>query len=81
MARLRITQVKSGLGSPKKIRSTLLALGVRHQRTVVKPDHPAIRGMIFHVRHLVRVERLGNGEAAGGTGAAARRGRGAEREP
>ena len=56
MSRLKLRQVKSGLGAPRKIRRTLEALGLRHQRSVVKPDNPAIRGMIFRVKHLVEVE-------------------------
>lgn len=63
MAELRITQIKSGIGAPKKMRRTLAALGLRHQRAVVKPDNPAVRGMIFQVRHLVRVEPVANGGA------------------
>ncbi len=58
MARLKVRQVKSGLGAPRKIRRTLQALGLRHQRTVIKADEPAIRGMLFHVKHLVEVERI-----------------------
>jgi large subunit ribosomal protein L30 len=53
---LKIRQVRSGLGAPRKIRRTLAALGLRHQRSVVKPDNPAVRGMIFRVKHLVEVE-------------------------
>ena len=56
MSELRVRQVKSGLGSPAKVRRTLEALGLRHQREVVKPDNPAVRGMLFRVRHLVEVE-------------------------
>lgn len=56
MAKLKVRQVRSGLGAPRKIRRTLEALGLRHQRSVIKPDNPAIRGMIFHVKHLVEVE-------------------------
>ncbi|NIR42480.1 MAG: 50S ribosomal protein L30 [Gemmatimonadetes bacterium] len=56
MAKLRIRQVRSGLGSPRKIRGTLKALGLKHQRSVIKPDNPAVRGMIFQVKHLVEVE-------------------------
>lgn len=64
MSRLSITQVKSGIGAPRQIRRTLEALGLRHQRTVVKPDNPAIRGMVFHVRHLVEVSSAeGAGES------------------
>jgi large subunit ribosomal protein L30 len=55
--------VKSGLGAPRKIRRTLEALGLRHQRTVVKPDNAAVRGMLFRVKHLVEVEPIsGEGE-------------------
>ena len=66
VARLAITQVKSGIGAPKKVRRTLEALGLRHQRTVLRPDNPAVRGMLFRVRHLVRVEVVGDGEGARG---------------
>ena len=55
MARIRITQVKSGVGAPEKHRRTLQALGLRHQRSVEHEDNDAIRGMIFQVRHLVKV--------------------------
>ena len=57
--RLRITQVRSGNGRPRKHRATLEALGLKkHQQSVVQTDNPAIRGMIFQVRHLVEVEEL-----------------------
>ncbi|MGD2215624.1 MAG: 50S ribosomal protein L30 [Gemmatimonadales bacterium] len=55
MSKLRVRQVKSGLGAPPKIRRTLEALGLKHQHTVIKPDNAAIRGMLFKVRHLVEV--------------------------
>ncbi|HEX8430831.1 MAG TPA: 50S ribosomal protein L30 [Longimicrobium sp.] len=55
MAKLLITQVKSGVGAPGKHRRTLQALGLKHQRSVVQDDNSAIRGMIFQVRHLVKV--------------------------
>lgn len=54
---IRITQVKSGVGEPGRVRATLRALGFkRHQQTVEQPDNPAIRGMVAHVGHLVEVE-------------------------
>jgi large subunit ribosomal protein L30 len=57
--RLRITQVRSGSGRPRTHRATLAALGLkRHQHSVVQNDNPAIRGMVFQVRHLVEVEEL-----------------------
>jgi large subunit ribosomal protein L30 len=62
--RLRITQVRSGSGRPGGHRATLRALGLRrHQQTVEHADNPAIRGMIFQVRHLVAVEEISGGEA------------------
>lgn len=62
-ARLRVTQVRSGNGKLLKHRATLRALGLRHhQDSVEQADNPAIRGMIFQVRHLVEVEELGEEE-------------------
>lgn len=58
MAKLHIKQVKSGLGAPADQRATLEALGLRHQRAVVQKDNAAIRGMVFKVRHLVRVTEV-----------------------
>ena len=61
--RLKITQVRSGIGRPGVHRRTLKALGLhRHQQSVVQVDNPAIRGMIFQVQHLVRVEELEEGQ-------------------
>lgn len=56
--KLRIKQVRSANGRPGKHRATLEALGLKHQRSVVQSDNPAIRGMIFQVSHLVEVEEL-----------------------
>jgi large subunit ribosomal protein L30 len=61
--RLRITQVRSGIGRPETHKRTLRALGLkRHQASVVHADSAAIRGMIFQVRHLVNVQELAEGE-------------------
>jgi large subunit ribosomal protein L30 len=52
-----VTQVKSGIGSTKKIRAVLVGLGLtKMQKTVIRKDTPEIRGMIRKVQHLVRVE-------------------------
>ncbi len=60
---LKITQVRSGLGRPGVHRRTLKALGLRkHQQSVIQDDSPAIRGMIFQVQHLLRVEELEEGQ-------------------
>jgi len=54
--KVRITQVKSGIGQTARMRTTLEAIGLRHhQASVVKQDSPALRGMIMRVRHLVKV--------------------------
>jgi large subunit ribosomal protein L30 len=48
--------VRSGSGKPLRIKRTLVALGLKHhQDVVVHQDHPAIRGMLLKVRHLVVV--------------------------
>lgn len=63
-AALRITQVRSLSGRPAKHRATMEALGFRkHQQTIVHKDDPAIRGMLFQVRHLVEVQEVAEGEA------------------
>jgi large subunit ribosomal protein L30 len=56
MATLRITQVKSTIGSKPKHRGTIRALGLRRiNHTVELPDRPEIRGMVARVPHLVEV--------------------------
>lgn len=57
--KLRITQVRSGIGRQGKHRRTLFALGIkRHQHSVVHDDTPAIRGMLEQVGYLVDVEEV-----------------------
>ena len=59
MARLKITQTKSGIGYQRNQRETLRSLGLkRMHHTVVKEDRPEIRGMIASVPHLVTVEEV-----------------------
>ena len=54
---IKITQVKSEIGSTKKIRATLVGLGLtKMHKTVTRKDTPEIRGMVYKVQHLVRVE-------------------------
>ncbi|HTR19261.1 MAG TPA: 50S ribosomal protein L30 [Gemmatimonadales bacterium] len=51
-------QRRSGSGHPARLRRTLEALGLKHyQDTVVQKDTPALRGMLYKVRHLVLVTR------------------------
>jgi large subunit ribosomal protein L30 len=60
MARkLRIRQVKSAGGHRFDQDRTIKALGLRRLNQVVEHnDTPQIRGMVFKVRHLVRVEEI-----------------------
>jgi len=54
---LKITQVRSAIGLPKDQKATVRALGLKRMNdTVEQADTPAIRGMIFKVKHLVEVE-------------------------
>jgi large subunit ribosomal protein L30 len=56
---LRITQVRSGIGLARDQRATVRALGIKRMHdTVEQADSPAIRGMIFKVKHLVKVEEV-----------------------
>jgi large subunit ribosomal protein L30 len=59
MNKLRIKQVKSGIGKPLRQKRTLQALGIRrmHQTVEVDPT-PQIMGMIEKVRHLITVEEI-----------------------
>lgn len=59
MAKIRITQVKSGIGYAIDQKRTLKALGLKKMnQSVVHDDSSAIRGMIIKVRHLVHVEEV-----------------------
>ncbi|MGH7607007.1 MAG: 50S ribosomal protein L30 [Gemmatimonadales bacterium] len=54
--KLAIRQVRSGNGHPARLKRTLEALGLHHhQAVVIHQDHPALRGMLNQVRHLVQV--------------------------
>ena len=59
MPRLKVTQVRSVIGSKQNQRETLRSLGLKRiNDAVVKEDRPEIRGMIRTVTHLVRVEEV-----------------------
>ena len=54
---IKVTLVKSGIGKNKKIRQTLIGLGLtRLHKTVVLQNTPSIRGMIGKVSFMVKVE-------------------------
>lgn len=53
---IRIEQVKSPIGYPKKQREILRGLGLRRIRHVVeRQDTPAVRGVVRKIPHLVRI--------------------------
>lgn len=57
--KLKITLVKSPIGAIPKQRKTVEALGLKKlHKTVELPDNESVRGMIWHVRHLVKVEEI-----------------------
>jgi len=60
---LRVTQIRSAIGSKPKHRGTLRALGLRGvgQKNDL-PDRPEIRGMLARVPHLVSVEDISSEE-------------------
>jgi large subunit ribosomal protein L30 len=57
--KVRITQVRSGIGRQEGHRRTIRALGIkRHQQSVVHELTPAIKGMIDKVSFMVEVEEV-----------------------
>lgn len=65
MSKLRITWTKSAIGYNKRQKATIEAMGLRRLNdTVELPDNPSTRGMISHVKHLVRVDQVENSEDA-----------------
>ena len=56
MADIKVTQVRSAIGTKPKHKGTLRALGLgRIGQSNVLPDRPEIRGMIAKVPHLIDV--------------------------
>jgi len=59
MAQLKVTQVRSAIGSKPKQRGTLRALGLgRIGKVHLLPDTPDVRGQLARVPHLVDVEEV-----------------------
>ncbi|MGH6953613.1 MAG: 50S ribosomal protein L30 [Alphaproteobacteria bacterium] len=57
---IKVTQTRSPIGRRHDQRETLIGLGLNKiRRSRVLEDSPAVRGMIYKVRHLVRVDREG----------------------
>lgn len=59
MAQLKITLIRSGIGSPRRQRAILVGLGLtRLRKTVVREDRPEIRGMLRKIQHLIQVDEV-----------------------
>jgi large subunit ribosomal protein L30 len=59
MAQLKVTYKKSTIGYAHDQKRTVASLGLRKlNQSVILPDNPAVRGMVFKVRHLVSVEEI-----------------------
>ena len=57
--KLKVTLVKSTIGAIPKHRATVEALGLKKlNKSVELPDNDAVSGMIWHVKHLVKVEEI-----------------------
>ena len=58
MAKVKVKQIKSKIGSTKRQKLTLEALGLKKMNAVVEHEAtPQILGMIRKVEHLVSVEK------------------------
>jgi len=57
--KLKVTLVRSVIRQKKKTKATALALGLR-KLNITKEfnDTPQVRGMLFIVKHMVRVEEI-----------------------
>ena len=57
MAKIRITQIRSRIGSTARQKRTLDALGLRRMHKSVELEaSPQILGMVNKVKHLLKVE-------------------------
>ncbi len=59
MSKIRITQVRSLIGSTKTQRATMATLGLRRIRqTVEVEERPDLHGALRKIQHLVVIEKL-----------------------
>ena len=57
--KLKVTQIRSTIGRLDNQKKTIRALGLRKMnRSVIHNDSPCIRGMVYTVKHLVKVEEI-----------------------
>ena len=59
MTKIKITQIRSGIGRPLRQKRTLQALGIKKMHHTVEHEAtPQILGMVNKIKHLVTVEEL-----------------------
>jgi large subunit ribosomal protein L30 len=59
VARLKITLIRSGIGSPRRQKEVLVGLGLtKLRKTVYREDRAEIRGMLRKIQHLVQVDEI-----------------------
>jgi len=59
MSKIRIKQIRSGIGRPLDQKRTLVALGLTKMHKVVEHEiNPQIMGMINKIKHLLEIEEL-----------------------
>lgn len=59
MEKIRIKQIKSGIGRPERQKRTLRALGfLKMNQSIEKDATPQILGMVKKVAHLVTIENI-----------------------
>jgi large subunit ribosomal protein L30 len=57
--RIKVTQVRSTISCPADQKATVKALGLKRiNDSIEKDDTPTVRGMLFKVKHLIKVEEL-----------------------
>ncbi len=57
--KLKVTQIRSTIGRKEDQKRTIAALGLgKINRSRLHDDNPVIRGMIYKVTHLVKVEEI-----------------------
>jgi large subunit ribosomal protein L30 len=60
MKKVRVTQVRSGIGRPQDQKDTLRSLGLKkmHRSVEVDMDDPSMAGMVYKIQHLLKIEEI-----------------------
>ena len=59
MKKVKVTQIRSGIGRTRKQKDTLTALGFKRMNQSLEIElSPAVAGMVDKVKHLLKVEEI-----------------------